>query len=294
MATILDTIKTKFKFGSMTLKLIYINIGVFLVLHIFAIIGLFFGFNTFEVTQWVKLPADFHSLMIMPWTIITYMFAQLEIFHILFNMLWLYWFGNIFLFSSTPKQMVALYLFGGIGGALAYLLLYNFHPVFANVNGTLIGSSASVIAIVIATAIMHPDYKMNLLFIGEVSLKWIAIFTIIISAIGLTGSNAGGQIAHIGGAGIGMLYGLMMKKGIDITRGFNAFIDKIVNQFRNLKNHTPKKQAYSNKKTTTSTPKNNNDFSRMDEILDKIKRSGYTSLTQEEKKQLFEDSRRIK
>ncbi len=293
MASISDTIKTKFKYGSMTMKLIYINIGMFLLLHIFMILGLFVGLDSFDITQWVKLPADIHSLLIMPWTIVTYMFAHTDFFHILFNMLWLYWFGNIFLFTSTPKQMVALYLLGGIGGAVAYLLLYNFHPLFSQINGTLIGASASVIAIVIATAILHPEYKMNILFIGEVSLKWIAVFTIIISAIGLTGSNAGGQIAHIGGAAIGALYGFMMKRGIDITRGINTLIDNMVNMWRKTTT-----RAKNGSKTNTyhrdNTARDTADYASMDEILDKIKRSGYTSLTAAEKKKLFEESRRIK
>lgn len=292
MASITDTIKTKFKYGSMTMKLIYINIGMFLLLHIFMILGLFFGLDTFDITQWVKLPSNISELLSMPWTIITYMFAHTDFFHILFNMLWLYWFGNIFLFTSTPKQMVALYLLGGIGGAIAYLLLYNFHPIFANIYGTLIGASASVIAIVIATAIIHPEYKMNLLFIGEVSLKWIAIFTIIISAIGLTGSNAGGQIAHIGGAAVGALYGIMIKRGIDITRGFNSTIDKIVNLWH--KTTTPSQKKKNNSYHRDNPTNDTADYSSMDEILDKIKRSGYTSLTAAEKKKLFEESRRIK
>lgn len=292
MASITDTIKTKFKYGSMTMKLIYINIGMFLLLHIFMILGLFFGLDTFDITQWVKLPSNISELLSMPWTIVTYMFAHTDFFHILFNMLWLYWFGNIFLFTSTPKQMVALYLLGGIGGAIAYLLLYNFHPIFANIYGTLIGASASVIAIVIATAIIHPEYKMNLLFIGEVSLKWIAIFTIIISAIGLTGSNAGGQIAHIGGAAVGALYGIMMKRGIDITRGFNSTIDKIVNLWH--KTTTPSQKKKNNSYHRDNPTNDTADYSSMDEILDKIKRSGYTSLTAAEKKKLFEESRRIK
>lgn len=292
MASITDTIKTKFKYGSMTMKLIYINIGMFLLLHIFMILGLFIGLDSFDITQWVKLPSNISELLSMPWTIITYMFAHTDFFHILFNMLWLYWFGNIFLFTSTPKQMVALYLLGGIGGAIAYILLYNFHPIFANIYGTLIGASASVIAIVIATAILHPDYKMNLLFIGEVSLKWIAIFTIIISAIGLTGSNAGGQIAHIGGAAIGTLYGIMMKRGIDITRGINSTIDKIVNLWH--KTTTPSQKKKNNSYHRDNPTNDTADYSSMDEILDKIKRSGYTSLTAAEKKKLFEESRRIK
>jgi membrane associated rhomboid family serine protease len=304
MATIFDTIKHKYNTGSMLIKLIFINIGVFLALRIAAIICTFGGFNVdTSLLHWIELPSSPAELLIRPWTLITYMFAQFDIFHILFNMLWLYWFGTVFLLTENAKQLVALYFYGGICGALAFIVAYNTFPYFTYTDGWLIGASASVIAIVVATAMRHPDYKMHLIFFGAVSLKWIAVVTIAIDFLSINGTNAGGHIAHLGGAAIGLLYGYMLNKGTDITRPFNSAIDNLVSTWKGIKASStkqPKAKRYnanstsqqsSNSQQTTSTP---NDREILDMILDKIKKSGYTSLSDEEKKRLFDVSKRVK
>ncbi|MBR6640322.1 MAG: rhomboid family intramembrane serine protease [Muribaculaceae bacterium] len=299
MATIFDTIKHKYNTGSMLTKLIFINIGVFLALRIGAIVCTFCGFNVdTSLLHWIELPSSPAELLIRPWTLITYMFAQFDIFHILFNMLWLYWFGTVFLLTENAKQLVALYFYGGICGALAFIGAYNTFPIFAYTDGWLIGASASVIAIVVATAMRHPDYKMHLIFFGAVSLKWIAIVTIAIDFLSINGSNAGGHIAHLGGAVIGLLYGYMLNKGTDITRPFNSAIDNLVSVWKGIKSPStkqPKAKRYNPNSTsqqkTASTP---NDKEILDMILDKIKKSGYTSLSDDEKKRLFDVSRRVK
>jgi hypothetical protein len=180
---------------------------------------------------------------------------------------------------------------------------YNTFPYFAYTDGWLIGASASVIAIVVATAMRHPDYKMHLIFFGAVSLKWIAVVTIAIDFLSINGTNAGGHIAHLGGAAIGLLYGYMLNKGTDITRPFNSAIDNLVSTWKGIKvssTKQPKAKRYnanstsqqsSNSQQTTSTP---NDREILDMILDKIKKSGYTSLSDEEKKRLFDVSKRVK
>ncbi len=304
MATIIDTIKHKYNTGSMLIKLIFINIGVFLALRIGAIICTFGGFNIdYALLYWIELPSSITELLTRPWTLITYMFAQFDIFHILFNMLWLYWFGTVFLLTENAKQLVALYFYGGITGALAFIGAYNTFPYFAYTNGWLIGASASVIAIVVATAMRHPDYKMHLLFFGAVSLKWIAIATIAIDFLSINGSNAGGHIAHLGGAAIGLIYSIMLNKGTDITRPFNRAIDNLVSAWESVKssfkkqpkakkyNHNSKNEYHSNSQQNSSTT---NDREILDNILDKIKKSGYASLSDDEKKRLFDVSRRIK
>lgn len=218
-------------------------------------------------------------------------------------MLWLYWFGTVFLLTENAKQLVALYFYGGIAGALAFIGAYNTFPYFAYTNGWLIGASASVIAIVVATAMRHPDYKMHLLFFGAVSLKWIAIATIAIDFLSINGSNAGGHIAHLGGAAIGLIYSIMLNKGTDITRPFNRAIDNLVSAWESVKssfkkqpkakkyNHNSKNEYHSNSQQNSSTT---NDREILDNILDKIKKSGYASLSDDEKKRLFDVSRRIK
>ena len=234
MATTIETALKRFASATMLMKIVVINIAVFLVLNIISIVMIFAGEESgrFIVEQWVAMPGNFGRLARHAWTPLSYMFSQIEPLHLIFNMLWLYWFGIVFQLLSTPKRMIGLYLLGGLGGAALYLLAVNTIPYFAGHGGLLIGSSASVIAIVTATAIMAPDYRMNLLFLGAVSLKWIAIVTIGIDLLSVTGSNAGGHIAHLGGAAVGAIFALGLKRGHDITAPLNSLIDAIVNLFR--------------------------------------------------------------
>ncbi len=288
MAPIIDTIQNSFRTGSMLMKLIYINIGVFIVLRVVSLVILLSGGNPEGWLTIVEFPSHPELWLLKPWTIITYMFAQYGILHILFNMVWLYWFGKIFLFTETPKQMLALYIYGGLAGALMFMGSYNMLPYFAYKTGWLIGSSASVIAIVTATAVRHPDYRISLLFLGDVALKWIAIVTVGVSVLSIPDGNAGGHIAHIGGAIIGIIYGVMLNKGTDITRPFNDIVDKIVTFFKQV---SMPRQKNDNKSHVSSQF---NDQDVLDGILDKIKKSGYASLTADEKKRLFDVSKRIK
>lgn len=282
---IIDRLKYQWATGSMLVKLIFINIAVFVVLHIVTLVLMFAGISANTVLQEVELPSYLPAILERPWTIITYMFAQYDLFHILFNMLWLYWFGVIFLLADTSKRMLALYIYCGLGGALLFITYYN----AMDMRGLLIGSSASVIGIVTATAIRHPDYKMGLLFIGEISLKWLAVITIAIDMFSIGGSNAGGHVAHIGGAIIGAVYAVAQKKGLDITRPFNALLDGASNMWKRLT--APRKKAGPASKGATNR---HDDEATLDEILDKVKKSGYGGLSKEEKQKLFDVSRRIK
>ena len=273
---IIDEMRRGFSRSTMLMKLVWINIAVFVLLRITAIVCMFAGTPGFleEVMRQVQLPSHLSTLATRPWTVITYMF-------------------------STPRQMLALYIYGGLGGAVMFLLAYNLIPTFAYTHGWLIGSSASVIAIVTATAILMPDFRMHLLFIGSVSLKWIAIATIGLVLIGVTGSNAGGEFAHIGGVIVGAWYGLMMKRGQDITRPLNRLFDMFVNGWHSitsirLRNKTPE-SSYKYQSSSASSPSiDDDDRAQLDEILDKIKKSGYAALTPEERKRLFDVSRRMK
>ena len=311
MATTFNNISFRWKTASWLLKIIYINIAVFLILRIFAVVGFFFGAETSSWLRWIECPSSLSILAQQPWAILTYMFTQFDVLHILFNMLWLYGFGRLFLEFNSQKQLLALYIYGGILGAIVFMLGYTFLPAFDHHIGWLIGSSASAIAIVIATAILNPDYKVGLLFIGQISLKWIAIITLAIFFLGLSGENSGGHMAHFGGALAGAIYGLMMRRGKDITRSFNLLLDGIANTLTTFKNFKfPKrnktKKPKANKWDSTKSPRcpNSNstekasaspeDQAELDKILDKIKKSGYTALSAEEKKRLFDVSKRIK
>lgn len=300
MATTIETALKRFASATMLMKIVVINIAVFLVLNIISIVMIFAGEESgrFIVEQWVAMPGNFGRLARHAWTPLSYMFSQIEPLHLIFNMLWLYWFGIVFQLLSTPKRMIGLYLLGGLGGAALYLLAVNTIPYFAGHGGLLIGSSASVIAIVTATAIMAPDYRMNLLFLGAVSLKWIAIVTIGIDLVSVTGSNAGGHIAHLGGAAVGAIFALGLKRGHDITAPLNSLIDAIVNLFRRRPKVRPARfrasGAPSAPRPKAPSAASAADQAELDNILDKIKKSGYSSLTADERARLFDVSRRIK
>ncbi|MBR4219253.1 MAG: rhomboid family intramembrane serine protease [Bacteroidales bacterium] len=296
----IDDIKRSYSQGSMLLKLIFINIGVFVVLHVLVIGSLLMNAGN-GILQWVELPSDLGLLLHRPWTLITYMFAHYGFLHILFNMLWLYWLGRIFMEYFSPKQLTGVYLLGGLGGALLFLLAYNSLPYFRALPepAFLKGASASVIAIVVATAVYAPDYRIGLLFLGEVPLKWVALVTVAIAVLGLDAGNMGGNIAHIGGAIVGAWFGLRIKQGRDITRPLNAAIDAVVGLFNGRSWKLPKFE----KKTTTkynqaqaqprgARPAETVSEEELDKILGKIKVAGYDALTDEEKDKLFKASRR--
>lgn len=324
----------------MLMKIIYINIAVFLILRLSAIVCVLFNVEASALQEFLALPASFSELAYRPWTALTYMFVHYDVMHILFNMLLLYWFGQIFLYSSTPKQLVVLYFYGGLAGGLLYILAYTFLPYFRGQSALLIGASASIMAIVVATAIRHHDYNLRLLFIGNVALKWIAIIAIAIDLLSLTDINSGGHLAHIGGAIIGAIYALALNRGIDITRHVNAAIDSIASLCSRDKSAT-KARRHKTKKTKTAERKadgssrhdsnyqsgntashdgasktgnasqadgdsrfgnsartdgrlSEEEQNELDTILEKLKRSGYTGLTADEKRRLFEVSRKIK
>lgn len=295
MARFIDDLLVRWKTGGILTRLIFVNIAVFLLLRIVAIVITLGGGNADTLwIQWFELPSNVVMLLHRPWTLLTYMFAQYGIFHLLFNILWLYWFGRFFMYVNTPKQLFGLYIYGGLGGALLYLAAFNTLPYFADYDGLLIGSSASVLAIVVATAWRMPDFRVGLLFFGNVSLKWIAVVIVMLSLLNVSGENAGGNIAHVGGALTGAAYGYLINSGTDITSGFNKLLDRIICYWRRiLSSHRiktkPKFRQYENENGMTA-----DEEASMDIILDKIKKSGYASLTDAERRRLFNASSKLK
>lgn len=290
------------------MRFIYINIAVFVVLRLLGLLS-FLGTGTSStVTQWVELPSSLPLLLRRPWTLVTYMFSHYGVLHILFNMLWLYWLGRIFLEFFNPRQLGGLYVLGGLAGGLLYLAAYNLLPILISRGAFLIGASASVMAIVIAVSVYRPDYQIRLLFIGGISLKWVAIATVFIDLLGIESSNMGGHIAHIGGMLVGLWFGLEIRRGHDITSWINRCIDAMVSLFKPnkpkawepIKGKTSKNKNTKNTKSKqaqkTADSKNQSSASlneeRLDEILGKLKRSGYGALSDEEKDFLFNASRK--
>ena len=209
-----------------------VNVAVFVIVRVLALVCLLFAVDATPAIELLEMPSNPVKFVHQPWSLISYMFLHYDVMHILFNMLWLYWFGAMFHQIFGTRRFVGLYFLGGIGGALLYMLAYNVLPLFSSTEGLLLGASASVLAIVAATAVRQPDYKVGLLFFGQISLKWIAIVTIFIDVISIGSSNAGGHIAHLGGALVGAAFALADRRGTDITAWFNRAIDWIVNLTR--------------------------------------------------------------
>ena len=219
--------------------------------------------------------------------------------HILFNMLWLYWFGSLFLYFFSGKHLRGLYIVGGICGGLLYMISYNVFPYFRPMTAysTMVGASASVLAIVVATAYREPNYPVRLLFFGNVRLKYLALIVVLTDLFFITSSNAGGHIAHLGGALAGLWFAASLNKGKDITSWVNKALDAIAALFsaKTWKRKPRMKVHYGN-----NTRQNDYDYNarkkaqsdEIDRILDKLKKSGYESLTTEEKKSLFDASKR--
>lgn len=295
MNHLFSNLKQQFKFGGILKQLIFINVGVFLVTALLTVVLRLFHIDANYYLQYFYLPSNIDLLIQRPWTIITYMFCHSGILHILFNMIWLFWFGTIFKMSFSQKTLGGLYFLGGIFGALIFVLSYNFFPYFEehSMNSSLVGASASVLAIVVATAMRLPNVELNFMFIGSVKLKYVAIVIVLLDLIGITSDNAGGHLAHLGGAFAGYLFSINWRSGKDITSFINRFIDKIVNLFKSK----PKMRVHVNQ---SRRAENDMDYRKrkaqeeqsINAILEKIKQSGYESLSKEEKKSLFDASKK--
>ncbi len=287
---IIEEIKYSFKKGSVLTRLIYVNLGFFLFVKITQ--ALFFLMaKPYTLLYWFMLPSDLGILATKPWTLITYMFLHEGFMHFLFNLLGLYWFGKLLLAYFDERKLLGLYLLGGIAGGVLYIITYNLFPVFMGVNGVLLGASASVIAILVALAVYAPNQAIHLFFIGKVQMKYVAIFYVVLSIIGISTTNAGGNLAHIGGALWGYLFINQLGKGKDINSGFMKFFDRLANIFK------PKKKIYVSHK---QPPRDDYEYNQqksqnqkeINRILEKISKSGYDSLTKQEKEILFKQGKK--
>ena len=232
-----------------------------------------------------------------PFQFVTYMFMHAGILHLLFNMLWLYWFGQMFLSLFSAKHFRGLYLLGGICGGLLYMIAYNVFPYFSDslYYSYLLGASASVLAIVVATAVRAPEYRVNFMFIGTVRLKYVALFMVVTDLLFMTSGNAGGHIAHLGGALAGWWFASGLSRGHDATSWINRCLDCFSEglSFRRQSKKPKMKVHYGDKaKDYDYNARKKQQSEEIDRILDKLKKSGYNSLTTEEKKSLFDASKK--
>lgn len=261
--------------------LIGINVVVFLAVNVPATFEKWFLQSrniTSFATEYLALPASFEKLATRFWTPVSYMFMHADVFHILFNMLWLYWMGQIFEEYLGTKRTLGLYILGGLSGALFFILAMNFIPGLANPEAIVVGASAGVMAVIIATATLLPNYTIQLFLFGPVKLKWLAIAYVLIDFLSTAGANAGGSIAHLGGALLGFIYIKRLQSGSDMVGGINKIFTP-----------KPKMKVVSKnpEKNTPSKPKQE----EIDRILDKISQTGYDNLTRQEKEVLFRASK---
>ena len=286
MDGIFTNLKRMFQSGNILSKLIYINVGLFILIRLASVLFMLFNVQGVPFLQYLQLPASPELLLFRPWTLFTYMFTHFDFLHILFNMLWLYWFGGLFLNFFNERQLGGLYILGGLAGAILFVLAYNIFPYFQNVASFsyLMGASASVMAIVFAVSFYRKDLEINLFLIGRIKLIYLAIFTLVIDLLAMTSDNAGGHIAHIGGALFGMWFASRIRNGKDLTAPMNRLIDWFVN----LGKRKPKMRVtYKRNETDYEyNARKHQESVDLDTILDKLKRSGYESLSAEES---FED-----
>lgn len=282
--TLFEELKFKvLKSGNPIFLYIGINTLIFLVVSLIHVIVFLmqvpFSIDAI-VREYFAFPASFDALPLRFYTIITYQFFHEGFLHLLFNMLWLYWMGKIFLDFLKPRQFHFVYLAGGIAGALFYTLAFHVFPVFAtSISGaTIIGSSASVMAIVVAAATLVPDYSIRLLLLGDVKLKYLALAYIVLDVIGIATTNAGGSFAHLGGALLGFVFIKSLRSGNDWSNLFKRKSKlKVVRNESFTKNNAPKGNVVAQHE--------------IDAILDKISKTGYDKLSKEEKDTLFKASK---
>ena len=288
--SIIDEVKESFHKGTTLHKLIYLNLGLFLTVQIVRIV--LFLSNSYELfdgfLDYLAVPANLEVLGRRPWTLVTYMFLHVDFIHILMNLLWLYWFGTMFIQELGVKKLLSTYILGGLVGGLLYVIFYNVFPVFEPVKESSIalGASASVMAVVVATATYQPERRMNLMFIGPVKIIYIALIMFIFTSMVDFSVNTGGKIAHIGGALMGFIFARYYKRGTDISKGFDRLMDKIATWFKPRK----EKLKVSYKRSADDIEYNKQkkeEQKEIDEILDKISKAGYDSLSAREKELLF-------
>ena len=268
------------------IKIILINVIVFVSMSILEVFITLSGFgelfNLF--LNKLMLPASLKVFIFQPWSIVTYFFLHMNFMHILWNMLFLYWFGKIIHENIGNNAVISLYIIGGIIGGLSYMALFNIIPYYDNrvSESLMLGASAGVFSVVVGSATLLPNYTFYLLFLGPVRIKYIALFYVLLSFFDVTGSNAGGEIAHLGGALMGYLYIRQLQNGVNMGKG----IIDILNIF----NKNKKKDIF--KEEETNEIKKDISQDEIDKILDKISDSGYKSLSNNEKDKLFNASKK--
>ena len=286
-SSVASDVKNTFSYGNMVMKLILINVGIFVIT---ALTEAFFPQYYFSnILPWLALPADLSTFSTRPWTIITYMFVHADIWHIAWNMILLYWFGNITGDLLGDRRVLPIYLYGGIAGGLLFMLSAALLPYVGN---QAIGASAAVLAVVFAAVMTAPEYRMHLLLLGEVRIKYIGLVILFLDLIGTSArsGNSGGHIAHLGGTMLGIIFVYLLRNGTDMGSLFYREKKRETHQRKpSLRVAHKAENLPSERMRSLSKQK---DLTRqVDEILEKIKKNGYDSLSEEEKEILYKASK---
>ena len=271
------------------IKIIIINIIVFVSVSFIQVILTISGLSSFFtlLINKLMLPASLGTFILQPWSIISYFFLHMNFMHILWNMLFLYWFGKIITDNIGNNALISLYVLGGIIGGLLYMATYNIIPYYGErvSESLMLGASAGVFSVVVGSATLMPNYTFYLLLIGPVRIKYIALFYVLLSFFDVAGSNAGGEIAHLGGAFIGYIFIKQLQNGVNMGEG----IINLINLFNKKKRKKESKRDVSQDLRKGSIEPSQDE---VDKILDKISDSGYSSLTKKEKERLFNASKK--
>ena len=252
-------------------KIILFNITVYLLPFVLKTVLFLLNIKGLSIVNWFTIDATLSEFILKPWSILTYGFIHGSFSHIFWNMLILYYFGNILKNIFGEKLILNLFLSGIVAGGLTYLISYNLFPVFKGINSVMIGASAGVMSVLFFLAAYDPQYRIRIIFF-DIKILYIALFLFFYDIIQIPLNNSGGHIAHIGGALWGYYYSVKYNNGSDLVNSILSFFKKNTNNKPSLKS----------KKDTK-----NFDQNKIDEILDKISDSGYDSLTKSEKEYLF-------
>lgn len=273
-------------------KLIILNVGIFILVSFVDVTIKLLQLNSqlsFDIFRWLSVPASLNDLLYKPWTLVTYMFLHRGFFHLLFNMLWFYWIGQIFQEYLGSKKLMAAYFTGGLVGALVFVVAYNVFPLFSQVRdvATAVGASAGVLAIVVGAATLLPEYRIRLLLFGDVPLKYLALASVVLDVLSVAGENAGGAFAHLGGAAFGFVYIKQLREGRDLGAWFNKLMT-LTDKKPPVTRRAPTFSKPPLSKTTVGpNPMKAPSQAEIDAILDKISEKGYDALSAEEKALLF-------
>lgn len=301
--SIFSDLQATFRYGNMLNRIILINVIIFLFVNLMYLLLMFTNGGVVpsfyrSFIEFFSISSDWKELLLHPWSILTHMFLHERFWHIVFNMLILYWFGMITGDLLGDRRVLPVYILGGIAGAIVYFITTNIFGFISSGTSYALGASAGVMAIVFAATFISPNYIMRLILLGDVKIKYIALVLILIDLGAISSlENTGGHFAHLGGAAFGGLFISLLRNGRDLSEPFNRTYDKIVNFFSGIA-VKPKKSPLNVVYKQEESKKAKDDKSsqqhqeRLDYILDKINEQGYDQLTDEEKEFLYQASKK--